>query len=76
MKWDDTCSSNPDKYRWYDLIADNDGLLGYIRHSLDEGIYTAVINDHGGPTAKFDNLQDAKGHIIAYYVAQKLEGGS
>jgi hypothetical protein len=25
-------------------------------------------------TKKFDNLEDAKAHIVTYYVTQKLEG--
>lgn len=78
MRWDDTYQGSHECYRWYDLLegegADKDVLLGYVRESLADKTFIAQINDRMQPTAKFDNLEDAKNHILAYYVVQKLEG--
>jgi hypothetical protein len=78
MKWDDAFKGSRGCYEWYDLLAgegtETDELLGYIRHTLDNGEFMAIINDRLQPTAKFDNLEDAKAHIVTYYVTQKLEG--
>lgn len=78
MKWDDSYTGNHECYRWYDLLAgegtDTDELLGYVRENLVDHTFIAQINDRVQPTQKFDNLEDAKAHIIAYYVTQKLEG--
>jgi len=78
MRWDDTYEGGHGFYKWYDLLAgdgtDKDALLGYVRENLVNGEFIAQINDRLQPTQKFDNLKDAKAHIIAYYVTQKLEG--
>lgn len=78
MRWDDTYQTSNARYRWHDLLAgdgtDKDGLLGYVRHNLTNGEFMAVINASGGAQAKFNNLEDAKAHIVTYYVTQKLEG--
>lgn len=74
MRWDDTYDSNTTYWRWYDLLDGNDALLGYVRESMGRSEFIAQINDRMQPTAKFDNLEDAKNHILAYYVVQKLEG--
>lgn len=78
MKWDDSYTGNHEYYRWYDLLAgegtDCDSLLGYVRETLATGEFMAQINDPVGSSKKFVNLEDAKNHILAYYVVQKLEG--
>ena len=78
MRWDDTYQGSHECYRWYDLLAgegtDKDELLGYVRHTITNGEFIAQINDRNQPTQKFNNLEDAKAHIVAYYVTQKLEG--
>ena len=78
MRWDDTYQGGHECYKWYDLMGgegtDSDELLGYVRENLVDHTYIAQINDRHQPTQKFDNLEDAKNHIIAYYVTQKLEG--
>jgi hypothetical protein len=80
MKWDDTYTyqSSHECYKWYDLLAgegtDTDELLGYVRENLVNGEFMACINENGGIQKKFDNLEDAKAHTVAYYVTQKLEG--
>jgi hypothetical protein len=78
MRWDDTYKGGHECYAWYDLLAgdgtDKDVLLGYVRENLVDHTFIAQINDRHQPTQKFDNLEDAKAHIVAYYVAQKLEG--
>ena len=78
MKWDDAFKGGHECYKWYDLLAgdgtDTDELLGYVRENLVDRTFIAQINDRMQPTAKFSNLEDAKAHVIAYYVVQKLEG--
>ena len=78
MRWDDAFKGGHECYAWYDLLAgegtDKDELLGYVRHTLDNGEFLAIINDMRTDTKKFDNLEDAKAHIVTYYVTQKLEG--
>jgi hypothetical protein len=78
MRWDDTYKGGHECYKWYDLLdgegTDKDELLGYVRENLVNGEFVAVINENGGAQKKFDNLEDAKAHIVAYYVTQKLEG--
>jgi hypothetical protein len=77
MKWTDDYKSTERRYRWHDLLdgdgEDTDGLLGYVREDTIDHIFVSVINSHGGPSKKFDNLKDAKAHIVTYYVLQKLE---
>ena len=78
MRWDDALKGGHECYQWYDLLAgegtDKDGLLGYVRENMVDHTFIAVINAKGGAQKKFDNLEDAKAHIVAYYVTQKLEG--
>jgi hypothetical protein len=78
MKWDDAFKGGHECYLWYDLLAgegtQTDELLGYVRHTITNGEFIAQINDRLQPTQKFDNLEDAKAHIVTYYVTQKLEG--
>jgi hypothetical protein len=68
MRWDDTYKSTEHRYRWHDLMdgdgEDTDGLLGYVREDIIDHIFVSVINDHGGPSKKFDNLEAAKAHIM------------
>jgi hypothetical protein len=78
MRWDDTYQGSHECYAWHDLLAgegtDKDELLGYVRHNITNGEFIAVINENGGIQKKFNNLEDAKAHIVTYYVTQKLEG--
>jgi hypothetical protein len=78
MRWDDGYKGGHECYKWHDLLAgegtDKDALLGYVRHNVVDNTFIAQINDRHQPTAKFDNLEDAKAHIVTYYVTQKLEG--
>lgn len=78
MKWDDSYQRDNGCYRWYDLLegdgTDKDALLGYVRENLADHTLVAQINNRHQPSKKFDNLEDAKNFIIAYYVVQKLEG--
>lgn len=78
MRWDDTFQGSHECYRWHDLLAgegtDKDELLGYVRENLVDHTFIAQINEGGRPTKTFNNLEDAKAHIVAYYVTQKLEG--
>ena len=74
MRWDDTYKGAHECYKWYDLISDDEGLLGYVRHTEGTNEFLACINTTIGSNKLFDNLEDAKAHITAYYVAQKLEG--
>jgi hypothetical protein len=78
MRWDDGYKGGHECYKWHDLLAgegtDKDELLGYVRHNVVDNTFIAQINDRHQPTQKFDNLEDAKAHIVAYYVTQKLEG--
>lgn len=78
MRWDDTYRGGHECYKWHDLLAgegtDKDELLGYVRHNVVDHTFMAQINDRHQPGAKFDNLEDAKAHIVTYYVTQKLEG--
>jgi hypothetical protein len=78
MKWDDAFKGGHECYAWYDLLAgegtDKEELLGYVRENLVDNTFVAQINDRLQPTQKFNNLADAKAHIVAYYVTQKLEG--
>jgi hypothetical protein len=77
MKWDDAFKGGHECYLWYDLLAgegtDKDELLGYVRENLVDHTFIAQINDKHQLTQKFNNLEDAKAHIITYYVTQKLE---
>jgi hypothetical protein len=79
MKWDDALTGGHECYRWYDLAAgegtENDELLGYVRENLVDHTFIACINDRNltSHTKKFSNLEDAKAHIVTYYVTQKLE---
>jgi hypothetical protein len=78
MKWDNALKGGHECYRWYDLLAgegtENDELLGYVRENLVDHTFIACINYGGMPNEKFDNLEDAKAHIVACYVTLKLEG--
>lgn len=74
MRWDDTYQGSSKMYNWHDLLNERGSLLGYVRQTVDTNHYVAQINDRHQDTKTFDNLEDAKGHIVAYYVAQKLEG--
>jgi hypothetical protein len=78
VKWDDAFKGGHECYLWYDLLAgegtQTDELLGYVRENLVNGEFIAQIADNNQPSQKFDNLEDAKAHIVAYYVTQKLEG--
>ena len=78
MRWDNTYQTSNACYRWYDLLAgegtENDELLGYVRENLVDHTFIAQINDKHQPTQKFNNLEDARAHIVAYYVLEKLEG--
>jgi hypothetical protein len=75
MRWDDTYKSNHECYQWHDLLDDDEEqLLGYVRENTTNGEFIAMINAGGMPNEKFDNLEDAKAHIVTYYVTQKLEG--
>jgi hypothetical protein len=78
MRWDDTYQGSRGCYEWHDLLAgdgtDKDELLGYVRHTIGNGEFMAIINDMRTDTKKFNNLEDAKAHIVTYYVTQKLEG--
>ena len=78
MRWDDTYEGRNGFYKWHDLLAgegtDKDELLGYVRHTIHNGEFMAVINEGLSTQAKFNNLEDAKAHIVTYYVTQKLEG--
>ena len=78
MRWDDAFKGGHECYLWYDLLAgegtQTDELLGYVRENLVNGEFIAQIADNNQPSQKFDNLEDAKAHIVAYYVTQKLEG--
>ena len=78
MRWDDAFKGGHECYKWYDLLAgeglDTDELLGYVRENVVDKTFIAQINDRMQPTAKFNNIEDAKAHVIAYYVVQKLEG--
>ena len=78
MRWDDTYQGSHECYAWHDLLAgegtDKDELLGYVRHNITNDEFIAQINDRTQMSKKFDNLADAKAHIVTYYVTQKLEG--
>jgi hypothetical protein len=75
MKWDDTYKGAHECYKWYDLLVDDSRLLGYVRHKKGTNEFRACINTTSLANNKlFDNLEDAKAHITAYHVAQKLEG--
>jgi hypothetical protein len=78
MRWDDAFKGGHECYLWYDLLAgegtQTDELLGYVRENLVNGEFIAQIADNNQPSQKFDNLEDAKAHIVTYYVTQKLEG--
>ena len=78
MRWDDAFKGGHECYLWYDLLAgegtQTDELLGYVRENLVNGEFIAQINDKTQMSKKFDNLEDAKAHIVTYYVTQKLEG--
>jgi len=78
MRWDDEFKGGHECYTWHDLLTgegtDKDKLLGYVRSNLTNGEFLACINDMRSDTKKFNNLEDAKAHIVAYYVTQKLEG--
>lgn len=75
MRWDDAFKGGHECYLWYDLLDDDDGLLGYVRENLVDHTFMACINNHASPTKKFKYLEDAKNFIIAHYVVEKLEGG-
>ena len=78
MRWDDAFKGGHGYYKWHDLLAgegtETDGLMGYVRENLVNGEFIAQINDRTQMSEKFDNLEDAKAHIVTYYVTQKLEG--
>ncbi len=77
MRWDDAFTGGHECYRWYDLLAgdgtENDVMLGYVRENLVDKTFIAQINDKRQITKQFFTLEDAKAHIVAYYVTQKLE---
>ena len=80
MKWDDSFTGGHECYRWYDLLAgdgtENDVMLGYVRENLVDKTFIAQINDRHitQTTKRFLTLEDAKAHVVTYYVTQKLEG--
>jgi hypothetical protein len=78
MRWDDTYQGVKNHFKWHDLLdgegTNEDRLLGYVRQNFTNGEFMACVNDPIGSSKKFNNLEDAKAHIVAYYVAQKLEG--
>ena len=78
MKWGDLSQGSHECYKWHDLLAgegtDKDELLGYVRENFTNGEFIAVTNENGGIQKKFNNIEDAKAHIVTYYVTQKLEG--
>lgn len=78
MRWYDALKGGHEWYKWYDLMAgeglDTDELLGHVRENLVDHTFEATVNERWHSSKKFDNLEDAKNHIIAYYVTQKLEG--
>jgi hypothetical protein len=77
MRWDDTYQGSHECYKWHDLLAgegtENDALLGYVRENLVDRTFMACINANAGRNEQFNNLEDAKAHIVAYYVLEKLE---
>jgi hypothetical protein len=73
MRWDSTYKGIKNYLNWHDLLDDEEQLLGYVRENTANGEFIAMINEGGMPNEKFDNLEDAKAHIVAYYVTQKLE---
>jgi hypothetical protein len=78
MRWDDTHHGDNKCWRWYDLLdgdgTETDGLLGYVGENLVDKAFVACINTATSPVKEFDNLEDAKNHILTYYVVEKLEG--
>lgn len=78
MRWDDTYKGGHECYRWHDLLAgegtETDGLLGYVRENVVDHTFVAQINNMARESKKFDSLEDAKAHIVTYYVTEKLEG--
>jgi hypothetical protein len=74
MRWDSTYKGTKNYFNWHDLLDDGEQLLGYVRENTTNGEFIAMINANGMPNEKFDNLEDAKAHIVTYYVTQKLEG--
>jgi len=78
VKWDDTYTGGHECYKWHDLLAgegtETDALMGYVRENVVDHTFIAQINDRTQMSKKFDNLEDAKAHIVTYYVTQKLEG--
>lgn len=74
MKWDDTYEGAHKCYAWHDLLTDSGALLGYVRQTVGTDVFIAQINERAQQTMKFSNLEDAKAHIVTYYVTQKLEG--
>jgi hypothetical protein len=78
MRWDDTYQGSHECYKWHDLLAgegtETDELLGYVRHNVVDNTFIAQINDRTQMSEKFNNLEDAKAHIVTYYVTEKLEG--
>lgn len=71
-RWDDSYKGAAAHYTWYDLL-DKDDLLGYVRKSVGANVFMANINETPQVRATFDNLEEAKGFIVAHYVALKLE---
>ena len=74
MRWDSTYKGTKNYFNWHDLLDDEEQLLGYVRENTTNGEFIAMINAGGVPNEKFDNLENAKAHIVTYYVTQKLEG--
>ena len=74
MRWDNDFAGKNKRFRWYDLLNDNGGLLGYVREDLEDREFIACINDIRTDNKKFNNLEDAKNFILTYYVVEKLEG--
>ena len=69
-------------YIWHDLLID-DRLFGYVRETRremlldDEYRFYAVTNDYRPDFRQetyYNNLEDAKGSLLALLVVDKLEG--
>ena len=74
IRWDDTYEGANKQYTWHDLLDDDEKLLGYVRCTVATNEFMACVNTAASPTKKFNNLEDAKNHVLTYYVLEKLEG--
>lgn len=80
MKWESKDKNR--SYIWHDLLID-DKLFGYVRETRREMLldgehrFTAITNDYHPEFThdiRYNNLEDAKGALLALLVTQKLEG--